>query len=138
MKARDGIEAQHGLNDVFPGDEYPSNAPQAEEADAKRLAEAKRTIEQRAWSIVHEAGPAWWNWYCTRYPNSKSSKKQLRDEMAHACVVAALKNSDAALAEAERRGAEKMRDRCEAKAREVASGPYGSIAGDAIRTLPLE
>jgi hypothetical protein len=24
MKARDGIEAQNGLNDVFPGDEYPA------------------------------------------------------------------------------------------------------------------
>jgi hypothetical protein len=23
MKARDGIEAQRGLNDVWPGDEYP-------------------------------------------------------------------------------------------------------------------
>lgn len=26
MKARDGIEAQRGLNDVFPGDEYPDAA----------------------------------------------------------------------------------------------------------------
>ena len=27
MKARDGIEAQYGLNDVWPGDEYPDPDP---------------------------------------------------------------------------------------------------------------
>lgn len=27
MKARDGIEAQHGLNDIYPGDEYPEMSP---------------------------------------------------------------------------------------------------------------
>lgn len=36
MKARDGIKAQRGLNDVFPGDEYPStDAPRTWRSNGK-------------------------------------------------------------------------------------------------------
>lgn len=35
MKARDGIEAQHGLNDVYPGDDYPA-PPSQVSPDAER------------------------------------------------------------------------------------------------------
>lgn len=50
-------------------------------------------LEQRAWQIVHEYGPAWANDYWRRYPNSKASEIDLRDQMAHYCVVAALRNT---------------------------------------------
>jgi hypothetical protein len=50
----------------------------------------QRTIEQRAWQIIHEFGPRWWNEYFTRYPNSKVTERTKREEMAHYCVVAAL------------------------------------------------
>ena len=45
-----------------------------------------------AWRIVHEHGPAWRNDYFRKYPNSKASEATKADEMAHYCVVAALRN----------------------------------------------
>lgn len=37
MKARDGIEAQRGLNDVFPGDEYPDPPTQFSLLDGETI-----------------------------------------------------------------------------------------------------
>jgi hypothetical protein len=45
MKARDGIEAQRGLNDVWPGDEYPEPNSNAEKIDPVRgVLERCRTV----------------------------------------------------------------------------------------------
>jgi hypothetical protein len=50
----------------------------------------QRTIEQRAWQIVHEFAPRWQLEYFARYPNSLVTEKVKREEMAHYWVVAAL------------------------------------------------
>jgi hypothetical protein len=56
------------------------------DGDAERLAE-------HGWRIVHEHGPEWWNDYRRRFPNSKVGERSLREEMAHHCVVATLRET---------------------------------------------
>ena len=46
-----------------------------------------------AWRIVHERAPEWRNYYFLRYPYSKASEATRADEMAHYCVMAALRES---------------------------------------------
>lgn len=50
MPARDGIEAQHGLNDVYPGDPYP--VPDASAGDVRRRA----LVKPLRWSSTPPVG----------------------------------------------------------------------------------
>ncbi len=117
-----------------------NRAPQAEEAEAERLAERPAEV---AHALIRMAGQ--YEGYDERKRRYTAALNAFATEVRAAALIRWSNEQaeddvlrDAEVAEAERRGAEKMRDRCEAKAREVACGPYGSIAGDAIRDLPLD
>lgn len=48
MKARDGIEAQRGLNDVWPGDDYPDPPTTP---DSQPLSRTQIAIVEKDWSV---------------------------------------------------------------------------------------
>ena len=86
-----------------------------------------RTIAARAWTIVHEALPAWTNRHYREHPNSAISERQKMELACHACVEEALRTLSA-----ERDEAIRQRDQAREALKPFADGAekYDPPEGD--------